>query len=316
MQELATSTQTRAVPAPSPPHELAHAPVEVPPAKLSLAESARALRRLPLFPLIVIAVFVLISLFGQWLTPVSDNAQNLRLRFLPPAWLDGGNIGFLLGTDNLGRDLLSRIIVGARASFIVAISALAFGSALGSLIGLACGYFGGRLDSFLMRTADGVMAFPLVLAALLLVAVIGPGVHTVVIAVSLILWARFARLIRSEVLSVRERDFVKLARIAGASNQRIMFVHILPNVLNSVVVLLTLQLGFVIIVEATLSFLGAGVPPPTPTWGQMVASGRTYIETAWWMSLFPGLAIAVVVLSFNLLGDWLRDHLDPKLRQL
>ena len=139
-----------------------------------------------------------------------------------------------------------------------------------------------------MRTADGMMSFPLVLAALLLVAVIGPGVHTVVIATSLILWARFARLIRSEVLSVRERDFVKLSRIAGASNIRIMLVHILPNVLNSVVVLLTLQLGFVIIVEATLSFLGAGVPPPTPTWGQMVAGGRTYIETAWWISLFPG----------------------------
>jgi peptide/nickel transport system permease protein len=138
----------------------------------------------------------------------------------------------------------------------------------------------------------------------------------VVIATSLILWARFARLIRSEVLSVRERDFVKLARIAGASNLRIMLVHILPNVLNSVVVLLTLQLGFIIIVEATLSFLGAGVPPPTPTWGQMVAGGRTYIETAWWISLFPGLAIAAVVLAFNLLGDWLRDHLDPKLRQL
>jgi len=316
IQELATSTATGARPASSPAHALSRAPLEVPAARLSFAESARALRRLPWFPLIVIAVFVLISLFGQWLTPVSDSAQNLRLRFLPPAWLEGGNIEFLLGTDNLGRDLLSRIIVGARASFIVAISALAFGSALGSLIGLACGYFGGRLDSFLMRTADGVMAFPLVLAALLLVAVIGPGVHTVVIAVSLILWARFARLIRSEVLSVRERDFVKLARIAGASNLRIMLVHILPNVLNSVVVLLTLQLGFVIIVEATLSFLGAGVPPPTPTWGQMVASGRTYIETAWWMSLFPGLAIAVVVLSFNLLGDWLRDHLDPKLRQL
>jgi peptide/nickel transport system permease protein len=178
------------------------------------------------------------------------------------------------------------------------------------------GYFGGRIDSIIMRTADGMMAFPLVLAALLLVAVMGPGVHTVVIAASLILWARFARLIRSEVLSVRERDFVKLSRIAGASDLRIMLVHILPNVLNSVVVLLTLQLGFVIIVEATLSFLGAGVPPPTPTWGQMVSGGRTYIETAWWISLFPGLAIALVVLSFNLLGDWLRDHLDPKLRQL
>lgn len=274
------------------------------------------LRRLPLLPILVIGLFVFVSIFGEWLAPLPYNEQSLRLRFLPPAWLDGGNILYLLGTDNLGRDVLSRIIVGAQASFIVAIAALAFGSVMGSLIGLASGYFGGRFDAFVMRAADGMMSFPLVLAALLLVAVIGPGVHTVVIATSLILWARFARLIRSEVLSVRERDFVKLARIAGASNLRIMTVHILPNVLNSVVVLLTLQLGFVIIVEATLSFLGAGVPPPTPTWGQMVSGGRTYIETAWWISLFPGFAIAAVVLSFNLLGDWLRDHLDPKLRQL
>ena len=195
------------------------------------------------------------------------NEQNLRLRFLPPAWLDGGNLLYLLGTDNLGRDVLSRIIVGAQASFIVAIAALAFGSVMGSLIGLTSGYFGGRFDAFVMRTADGMMSFPLVLAALLLVAVIGPGVHTVVIATSLILWARFARLIRSEVLSVRERDFVKLSRIAGASNIRIMLVHILPNVLNSVVVLLTLQLGFVIIVEATLSFLGAGRAAADPDVG-------------------------------------------------
>ena len=288
-------------------------PKGAPPSRDGLLAS---LRRLPVIPTTIIVLFIVISLFGEWLTPASAYDQNLRLRFLPPSWLEGGDARFLLGTDNLGRDILSRIIVGARASFIVAISALTFGSALGSIIGLASGYFGGRLDTFIMRTADGMMAFPLVLAALLLVAVIGPGVHTVVIATSLVLWARFARLIRSEVLSVRERDFVKLARIAGASSLRIMFVHILPNVLNSVVVLLTLQLGFVIIVEATLSFLGAGVPPPTPTWGQMVASGRTYIETAWWISVFPGLAIAAVVLAFNLLGDWLRDHLDPKLRQL
>ena len=288
-------------------------PKSAPPSRDGLLAS---LRRLPVIPTTIIVLFIVISLFGEWLTPASAYDQNLRLRFLPPSWLEGGDARFLLGTDNLGRDILSRIIVGARASFIVAISALTFGSAMGSIIGLASGYFGGKLDTFIMRTADGMMAFPLVLAALLLVAVIGPGVHTVVIATSLVLWARFARLIRSEVLSVRERDFVKLARIAGASSFRIMFIHILPNVLNSVVVLLTLQLGFVIIVEATLSFLGAGVPPPTPTWGQMVAGGRTYIETAWWISVFPGLAIAAVVLAFNLLGDWLRDHLDPKLRQL
>ena len=298
--------------------ELASVPQGVP--RLDLVpprwRAWQSLRRLPLLPLFVIGLFVVVSIFGHWLAPLPYNEQSLRLRFLPPAWLDGGNIRYLLGTDNLGRDVLSRIIVGAQASFIVAMAALAFGSVLGSLIGLASGYFGGRFDAIVMRTADGMMAFPLVLAALLLVAVIGPGVHTVVIAASLILWARFARLIRSEVLSVRERDFIMLARIAGATSRRIMLVHILPNVLNSVVVLLTLQLGFVIIVEATLSFLGAGVPPPTPTWGQMVAGGRTYIETAWWISLFPGLAIAAVVLSFNLLGDWLRDHLDPKLRQL
>ena len=227
----------------------------------------RSLRRLPLLQLFVIALFVFVSIFGEWLTPLPHNEQNLRLRFLPPAWLDGGDIRYLLGTDNLGRDVLSRIIVGARASFIVAMAALAFGSVLGSLIGLVSGYFGGRFDAIVMRTADGTMAFPLVLAALLLVAVIGPGVHTVVIAASLILWARFARLIRSEVLSVRERDFVTLARIAGASSRRIMLVHILPNVLNSVVVLLTLQLGFVIIVEATLSFLGAGRAAAHPDLG-------------------------------------------------
>ncbi len=274
------------------------------------------IRRLPVLQLLVITIFVVISIFGEWLTPLPYDAQDLRARFAAPSWLEGGNPHYLLGADHLGRDIMSRMIVGAQASFIVTMAALAFGSLMGSFIGLASGYFGGRFDAIIMRTADGMMAFPLILAALLLVAVIGPGLHTVVIATSLILWARFARLIRSEVLSVRERDYIKLARVAGASDWRIMMVHILPNVLNSVVVLLTLQLGFVILVEATLSFLGAGVPPPTPTWGQMVADGRTYIDTAWWISLFPGLAIAAVVLSFNLLGDWLRDHLDPRLRQL
>ncbi len=271
---------------------------------------------MPVLQFIVIVLFVLVSLFGEWIAPLPFNDQDLRARFAAPSWIEGGHERYFLGADHLGRDILSRMIVGAQASFIVTMAALAFGSLMGSFIGLASGYFGGRLDAVIMRTADGMMAFPLILAALLLVAVIGPGVHTVVIAASLILWARFARLIRSEVLSVRERDFIKLARVAGASHWRIMMVHILPNVLNSVVVLLTLQLGFVILVEATLSFLGAGVPPPTPTWGQMVADGRTYIEMAWWMSLFPGLAIAAVVLSFNLMGDWLRDHLDPRLRQL
>jgi peptide/nickel transport system permease protein len=274
------------------------------------------LRRLPIFQLIVIGLFVTMALFGDWLAPNDPFETSLRARLLPPAWMEGGDPRYFLGTDRLGRDVLSRIVVGALPSFKVALAALVFGSILGSFVGMIAGYLGGRVDAIIMRFADGTMAFPLILAALLLAAVIGPGGPTVVIAACIVLWARFARLIRSEVLSVKERDFVKLARIAGASNWRIMISHILPNVLNSVVVLLTLQLGFVIILEATLSFLGAGIPPPTPTWGQMVASGRDYLETAWWLSVFPGLAIAVVVLSFNLLGDWLRDHTDPRLRQI
>jgi peptide/nickel transport system permease protein len=274
------------------------------------------LRRLPIFQLIIIGVFVIMALFGQWLAPNDPYETSLRARLLPPAWMEGGDARYFLGTDRLGRDVLSRIVVGALPSFKVALAALVFGSILGSFVGMIAGYLGGRVDAIIMRFADGTMAFPLILAALLLAAVIGPGGPTVVIAACIVLWARFARLIRSEVLSVKERDYVKLARIAGASNWRIMIAHILPNVLNSVVVLLTLQLGFVIILEATLSFLGAGIPPPTPTWGQMVANGRDYLETAWWLSVFPGLAIAVVVLSFNLLGDWLRDHTDPRLRQI
>lgn len=274
------------------------------------------LRRLPIPQLLVISLFVIMALFGEWLAPNDPYETSLRARLLPPVWMEGGDARYFLGTDRLGRDVLSRIIVGARPAFNVALAALVFGSVLGSFIGMIAGFLGGWVDAIVMRFADGTMAFPLILAALLLAAVIGPGGYTVVIAACIVLWARFARLIRSEVLSVKERDFVKLARITGASNWRIMIAHILPNVLNSVVVLLTLQLGFVIILEATLSFLGAGIPPPTPTWGQMVADGRDYLETAWWLSVFPGLAIAVVVLSFNLLGDWLRDYTDPRLRQI
>jgi peptide/nickel transport system permease protein len=284
--------------------------------KLPIRLSWNNLRRLPLIPFGVIGLFIIVALFGQWLAPHDAYETSLRARLLPPAWMEGGDVRYFLGTDRLGRDVLSRIIVGALPSFNVALAALIFGSVLGSLVGMVSGYLGGRADAIIMRFADGTMAFPLILAALLLAAVIGPGGPTVVIAACIVLWARFARLIRSEVLSVKERDFVKLAQIAGASSWQIMITHILPNVLNSVMVLLTLQLGFVIILEATLSFLGAGIPPPTPTWGQMVAGGRDYLETAWWLSVFPGLAIAVVVLSFNLVGDWLRDHTDPRLRQL
>ncbi len=254
------------------------------------------------------------ALLGQFVVPFDPEATDLVARLNAPGWA-GGNPDHLLGTDRLGRDVLSRIIVGARPSFLVALVTIAVGGGLGTLIGIAAGYMGGRFDAVLMRFADSTISFPLILLALLLSAVIGPGIFTVVLAVSLVLWARIARLVRGEVLSVKTRDFVALARVAGVPQWRIMAVHILPNVLNTVVVVLTLDLGLVISVEATLSFLGAGIPPPTPTWGQMVSDGRSFITTAWWLSLFPGVAIMLVVLSFNLLGDWLRDFIDPKLRE-
>jgi peptide/nickel transport system permease protein len=199
---------------------------------------------------------------------------------------------------------------------MVAMLSLIVGGGMGAALGLVSGYYGGRLDGFLMRAADTTLAFPIILFAILLSVILGGSMITVVIAVALVLWARYARVIRGEVLSVKERDFIAQARIAGSSPTRIILRHLLPNVLNTLVVLLSLQVGWVIIVEASLSFLGAGIPPPTPTWGSMIAEGRDYIASAWWVSFFPGLAILATVLSFNLFGDWLRDALDPKLRQM
>jgi peptide/nickel transport system permease protein len=216
----------------------------------------------------------------------------------------------------MGRDLLTRLMYGARVSLLVGFLGLLTGGGIGAALGLIAGHAGGRIDAVLMRITDTTLSFPIILFAILLVVILGGSLLTVVFAVALVLWARFARVIRGEVLSIRERDFVAQARIAGSSSIRIMRVHLFPNVLNSLVVLLSLQVGWVIIVEASLSFLGAGAPPPTPTWGSMIAEGRDYIASAWWVSFFPGLAILVTVLAFNLFGDWLRDALDPTMRQL
>jgi peptide/nickel transport system permease protein len=273
------------------------------------------LSRAPVLPSVTLALFAVMAIFGPWIVPYSPEATDLNARLSAPSWA-GGSPDHLLGTDRLGRDQLSRIIVGARSSFVVALVTIAVGGFVGTFIGLAAGYLGGRFEAITMRLADSTISFPLILLALLLAAVVGPGTFTVVLAVSLVLWARTARVVRGEVLSVKTRDFVALARVAGLPWWRILLVHILPNVLNTLVVILTLDLGLVIGVEATLSFLGAGIPPPTPTWGQMVSDGRGYITAAWWLSLFPGLAIALVILSFNLMGDWLRDFLDPKLREI
>jgi peptide/nickel transport system permease protein len=269
-----------------------------------------------LIPLAIITVMVATAVLADFLTPYSATDISLSDRLRPPFWEPGGSLAYPLGTDPMGRDLLTRMIYGARVSLLVAVLALLVGGGIGAALGLIAGYYGGRLDALVMRVADTTMAFPIILFAILFVVIIGSSLATTVFAVALVLWARYARVIRGEVLSLRERDFVAQARIAGCSSARIMLVHLFPNIMNTLVVLLSLQVGWVIIVEASLSFLGAGIPPPTPTWGSMIAEGRDYIATAWWVSFFPGLAILATVLSFNLFGDWLRDALDPKLRQL
>ncbi|UCG63662.1 MAG: ABC transporter permease [Deltaproteobacteria bacterium] len=235
---------------------------------------------------------------------------------MPPFFQPGGTIAHPLGTDSLGRDLLSRIMAGARPSLIVALMVIILGGLGGTTLGIISGYYGGIVDAVVMRAADSTMAFPIILAAMLLSVILGPSMQNVIIAISVIIWSRYARVIRGEVLSVKERDYVAQARVAGASNIRIMFHHIFPNIAHTMLVMLTLQVGFIIIVEAILSFLGAGIPPPTPVWGGLIARGRGYVTIAWWIPFLPGFVLAFVVLSFNMLGDWLREVLDPKLRQV
>lgn len=277
---------------------------------------ARGLRRAPVIPLAIIGLILFTATFAPLLTPYSTTKPSLAERLTPPVWDAEGSWDHPLGTDALGRDMATRLMFGGRVSMLVAVLTLILGGGIGTAIGLFAGYYGGRLDAVLMRIADSTLAFPIILFAILLVVTLGASMANVVIAIALVLWARYARVIRGEVLALRERDFIARARVSGCSDLRILLVHLFPNTANTLLVLLTLQVGWVIIVEASLSFLGAGIPPPTPAWGAMVADGREYVDTAWWVSAFPGVAIMLTVIAFNLVGDWLRDALDPKLRQV
>ena len=279
-------------------------------------QAADTLRRAPLIPMAIILLVIFTAIFAPLLTPHSTTKPSLADRLTPPAWQEGGSWEHPLGTDALGRDMGTRLMFGGRVSLMVAIFTLAIGGGIGTAIGLISGFFGGRVDAVLMRSADSTLAFPIILFAILLVVAIGPNMGNVVLAIALVLWARYARVIRGEVLALRERDFIARARVSGCSNLRIILFHLFPNTVNTLLVLLTLQVGWVIIVEASLSFLGAGIPPPTPAWGSMVSDGREYVDTAWWVSALPGIAIMLTVVAFNLFGDWLRDTLDPKLRQV
>ncbi len=229
---------------------------------------------------------------------------------------EGGSSKFLLGTDHLGRDLLTRIIHGARISIIVGAVTLGVGGTVGVILGMMAGWYGGWVDELLMRLVDMILALPLILVALVAVVALGQSLGIIVAVLALWIWPRFARMTRGEVLQLKTMDYVALARVSGASTLRILFVHLFPGTINTLIVVATLQVGIVILVEAVLSFLGAGVPPPTPAWGSMVSDGRDRLADAWWIATMPGIAILLTVMSLNLFGDWLRDKLDPRLRQI
>jgi peptide/nickel transport system permease protein len=271
----------------------------------------------PVIPLSILGALLFVAIFANVLAPHDPEVGSLGDRFRPPVWQQGGSEKFLLGSDHLGRDVLSRLIFGARVSIVVGFTAVLVAGVLGTGLGILSGYLGGWVDQVIMRITDTWLALPALTFAIFLAAVVGPSEMNIVIILGAVYWTRYARVIRGEVLSLKERDFVRLAIVAGCSKRTIMKRHILPNVLNSAIVLGTLMLGVVVVTEAALSFLGVGVPPPKPAWGLMLADGKKGMMAGyWWLTVLPGCCIMFMVLSANLLGDWLRVKLDPQLRQL
>ena len=271
----------------------------------------------PWIPVLILATVLGLAIFANAVAPYNPEIGSLGERFKPPAWQTGGSERYFLGTDHLGRDVLSRLIFGARVSVIVGFCAVVIAGIIGTFLGILSGYLGGWVDQVVMRITDTWLALPGVTFAIFLAAITGPSMWNIVIILAAVYWTRYARVIRGEVLSLRERDFVRLAIVAGCSKWKIMRRHLLPNVLNTAIVLATLQLGVVIIAEATLSFLGVGVPPPQPAWGLMLADGKKGMMAGyWWLTVLPGCCIMLMVLSANLIGDWLRVKFDPQLRQL
>jgi len=287
------------------------------PPSVSTRSAASRLGDLPMIPIIILAVIAFMAIFADVLAPHNPEVGALTARFKPPFWQTGGTMDHILGTDQLGRDVLSRLIFGARVSMVVGFTAVIFAGTVGTALGIISGYLGGWVDQVIMRLTDTWLALPALTFAIFLAAIVGPSMWNIVIILGVTYWTRYARVIRGEVLSLKEREFVRLAVVAGCSKWTIMYRHILPNIINSAIVLGTLMLGVVIITEATLSFLGVGVPPPQAAWGLMLSDGKQSLMVGrWWLSVLPGLCIMLMVLSANLLGDWLRVKLDPQLRQL
>ena len=284
----------------------------------TVVNALRFASQAPKFPtLLLLIVLVIPAIFAPLIAPYDplDAPSGIRGRLQPPVFA-GGTWDHVLGTDKAGRDVLSRVIYGSRVSIVISIIGIAIAGSIGITLGMISGYYGGIVDAAIMRLVDTSLSIPPVLLALALATALDPSFTTVILVVGCLLWSIYCRQVRGDTLAVREQDYIARARVSGASSVRIMLKHILPNITNTVIVLITLQVGFVILLEAGLSFLGVGLSRPTPAWGLMVADGRELIVRAWWVALFPGLAILFTVFGFNLLGDWLRDRLDPKLRQL
>ena len=275
-----------------------------------------ALRRAPLVTSTVLAVLLCSAIFAPIVAPHTPTQIDVGNSFSPPVWHEDGSWSNLLGTDKLGRDVLSRLIYGARVSLTLSLLIILIGGGSGTFLGILSGYLGKTADAILQRFVELILALPTILVALVFVFTFGTSFTSVMFVLSPFLAARFIRIIRGETLTVRERDYVAIAQVIGSPTYRILWRHILPNVFNTVIVLATLEVGHLILLESSLSFLGVGVPPPNPAWGLMVSDGREFITSAYWITLFPGLAILITVLSLNLFGDWLRDTLDPRRRQL
>jgi peptide/nickel transport system permease protein len=271
-------------------------------------------RRTALFGLLVVLGVILAAVLAPLFAPFDPLEQDIGQRLREPGWQDAQGRVHALGTDHLGRDILSRIVYGSRIALSVGLAAVLISGILGMLIGLVAGYFGGRVDDFLMRLADVQLAFPFILLAIAVIGVLGPSLRNIIIVIGVSSWVVYARVVRSEVLSIREREYVQAAVALGSRHGRVLRQHVLPNAFTPWLVVATLDMARVIVIESALSFLGLGVQPPTPTWGGMLADGRVYLSTAWWLATFPGLAILVTVLGINLFGDGLRDTLDPRLK--
>ncbi|MEK4526545.1 ABC transporter permease [Paenibacillus sp. FSL H8-0104] len=265
-----------------------------------------------MFGAVLVLLVVLIAIGAPLLTSHDPAAVNPLNRLKPPAWLEGGTAEYWLGTDNLGRDMWSRIVYGARVSLIVGMGAVIVSGIIGAILGLVSGFYGKWVDAVIMRVGDAFMAIPTILFMLVVMAIVGPGITTLIFVIGVTNWVPFTRVVRSEVLSIKERDFVHAARSIGARNGRLILKHILPNILSSFIVICGMNVGTTIIMEASLSFLGLGIKPPDVSWGGMLSDGRQYVATSWWVATFPGLAITFTVLGVIFLGDWLRDVLDPR----